>query len=63
MTEPARTATLENHVEDPADRAWKRDQFQELMDVATGEIGRVVSSEKEPAGAHQFYFWSADDAL
>src|SRR5680860_648443 len=47
----------------PADRVWRQDQFRDLLDVATGEIGRVVSSEKEPAGAHEFYFWAADDAL
>lgn len=49
--------------EAPAERVWRREQFHDLLDTATGEIGRVVSSEKEPAGAHQFYFWAADDAL
>jgi hypothetical protein len=43
--------------------AWMNDGFQELIDTRTGEIGRVVSSEKEPAGAHQFHFWAADGAL
>jgi hypothetical protein len=44
-------------------RVWRQDAFQNLIDIETGEIGRVVSSEKEPAGAHTFYFWAADDAL
>ena len=63
MNEYPPTATLDNHIDDPATRVWRDEQFQGLMDVATGEIGRVVSSEKEPAGAHQFFFWAADDAL
>jgi hypothetical protein len=42
---------------------WEHEQFADLLDTATGEIGRVVSSEKEPAGAHEFFFWSSDDAL
>lgn len=42
--------------------AWNQDVFQELIDRDTGSIGRVVSSEKEPAGSHEFYFWSADEA-
>ena len=44
-------------------RAWQWSQFNPLIDTMTGEIGRVVSSEKEPAGSHTFYFWAADDAL
>jgi len=48
---------------DPSLRAWQQEQFAPLLDTATGEIGRVVSSEREPAGAHEFYFWAADDAL
>ena len=44
-------------------RAWQWEQFEPLIDSVTGEIGRVVSSEKEPAGSHLFYFWAADDAL
>ena len=42
---------------------WDLEQFSYLVDHATGAIGRVVSSEKEPAGSHQFHFWGADDAL
>lgn len=49
--------------DDAPGRAWKLDQFADLIDTVTGEIGRVVSSEKEPAGAHEFFFWAADDAL
>jgi hypothetical protein len=55
--------TLANGYEDSPARAWRQDQFQGLLDTASGEIGRVVSSEKEPAGSHQYYFWAADDAL
>src|SRR5680860_362397 len=50
-------------VDERGARVWRREQFQDLLDSATGEIGRVVSSEKEPAGAHQYFFWAADDAL
>lgn len=46
-----------------ATRAWQWNQFRPLIDTVTGEIGRVVSSEKEPAGSHTFFFWAADDAL
>jgi uncharacterized protein len=42
---------------------WEHDHFSDLVDHQTGAIGRVVSSEREPAGSHQFYFWAADDAL
>jgi hypothetical protein len=42
---------------------WELERFSNLIDVATGEIGRVVSSEKEPSGAHEFFFWASDDAL
>ena len=44
-------------------RIWEHDRFRELVDLRTGAIGRVVSTEREPAGAHQFFFWAADDAL
>src|SRR3712207_5849067 len=36
--------------------------FADLIDQQTGAIGRVVGSEKEPAGAHQFCIWAADGA-
>ncbi|MGH2531892.1 MAG: hypothetical protein ACRDJW_06250 [Thermomicrobiales bacterium] len=39
------------------------ERFAGLIDAYTGPIGRVVGSEREPAGAHQFCFWAADGAL
>jgi hypothetical protein len=61
------TGVLAQHVnglsdEAPARRPWLRHDFREFIDLATGVIGRVVSSEKEPSGAHEFFFWAADDA-
>lgn len=38
-------------------------EFADLIDTRTGIIGRVVGSEREPAGAHVFHFWAADNAL
>jgi len=38
-------------------------RFDDLIDRVTGEIGRVVSSEKEPSGSHVFYFWADESAL
>lgn len=37
--------------------------FADLIDQTSGPIGRVVSSEREPAGSHTFAFWANDDAL
>ena len=37
--------------------------FSDLIDTATGPIGRVVGSEKEPAGSHRFAFWADREAL
>ncbi len=34
--------------------------FGDYLDTRVGAIGRVVSSEKEPSGAHQFCFWADD---
>ena len=34
--------------------------FEALIDTRTGPIGRVVTSEKNPAAAHEFSFWAAD---
>src|SRR3954469_9676491 len=31
--------------------------FARFFDVRTGAIGRVVASEREPAGSHLFYMW------
>lgn len=42
---------------------WEQDRFVDLVDHETGAVGRVVSSEREPAGSHQFYFWASDVAL
>src|SRR5215210_7848150 len=36
--------------------------FADLIDTITGPIGRVVGSEKEPAGSHRFAIWAADEA-
>ncbi|MDP9363670.1 MAG: hypothetical protein M3Q10_05500 [Chloroflexota bacterium] len=38
------------------------EHFADLVDHLTGPIGRVVGSEKEPAGAHAFCIWAADEA-
>ncbi len=38
-------------------------RFDPMIDRRTGEIGRVVSSEKEPSGSHVFYFWADEAAL
>jgi hypothetical protein len=42
---------------------WARELFAPFIDRHTGEIGRVVSSEREPSGSHVFYFWADDGAL
>ncbi len=47
----------------PGGPIWELDTFKNLVDHTTGAVGRVVSSEKEPAGSHEFHFWGADDAL
>ncbi|HEU0116338.1 MAG TPA: hypothetical protein VFQ80_16735 [Thermomicrobiales bacterium] len=39
------------------------ERFRDLIDHRTGPIGRVVGSEKEPAGSHAFSIWVTDDAL
>jgi hypothetical protein len=43
--------------------AWEQEHFSHLVDHETGAIGRVVSSEREPAGSHQFFFWASEEAL
>jgi uncharacterized protein len=51
----------------PASSAHDLTQLQEFfadyIDTATKAIGRVVGSEREPSGAHQFFFWASDDAV
>ncbi|MBX3071569.1 MAG: ATP-binding protein [Thermomicrobiales bacterium] len=37
--------------------------FASMIDQRHGVIGRVVSSEKEPAGSNVFYFWAGEDQL
>lgn len=37
--------------------------FSALIDERHGAIGRVVSSEKEPAGSNTFYFWASEEQL
>ena len=39
-----------------------QEKYAAFVDEATGVIGRVVGSEKEPSGSHVFAFWAADDA-
>src|SRR5918998_2187649 len=40
-----------------------RDVFARFIDERTGPIGRVVGSEREPAGSHVFAIWVSDDAI
>jgi hypothetical protein len=37
--------------------------FAAFIDERTGPIGRVVGSEREPAGSHVFAFWAAESAI
>ncbi len=39
------------------------DAFAGLIDRQTGPIGRVVGSEREPAGAHTFCIWASEAAI
>src|SRR5918995_4127813 len=43
--------------------ASPRDVFARFIDERTGPIGRVVGSEREPAGSHVFAIWVSDDAI
>ena len=38
------------------------DRFGSFVDQRAGAIGRVVGSEREPSGSHQFFFWASDSA-
>ncbi len=44
-------------------RASPREAFAHFIDERTGPIGRVVGSEREPAGSHVFAIWVSDDAI
>lgn len=46
-----------------SENIWELEAFTAFVDHHTGAIGRVVSSEKEPAGSHTFHFWGDDNAL
>jgi hypothetical protein len=47
----------------PADLQRLLAEFGGYIDQRVGPIGRVVGSEREPAGSHQFFFWASDNAL
>lgn len=47
----------------PQERPELLQRFASFVDEETGVIGRVVGSEREPAGSHVFYIWAADEAL
>ena len=36
--------------------------FGAFVDQRAGAIGRVVGSEREPSGSHEFFFWASDTA-
>ena len=38
------------------------DAFTHYFDLRTGAIGRVVGSEREPAGSHSFFIWASEEA-
>lgn len=40
-----------------------RERFANFIDERTGPIGRVVGSEREPAGSHLFAIWVSEDAV
>jgi hypothetical protein len=40
-----------------------RERFANFIDERTGPIGRVVGSEREPAGSHVFAIWVSEDAV
>lgn len=44
-------------------QASPRERFAGFIDERTGPIGRVVGSEREPAGSHLFAIWVSDDAV
>jgi hypothetical protein len=54
---------LEFETDTNRESIWQRERYRDLVDHETGAIGRVVSSEREPAGSHEFFFWASEDAL
>ena len=40
-----------------------RERFADFIDERTGPIGRVVGSEREPAGSHVFAIWVSEEAI
>ncbi len=40
-----------------------RDMFAGFIDAHTGPIGRVVGSEREPAGSHVFAIWVSENSI
>src|ERR687897_45520 len=59
-TEHADSASVGARV---APGASPREAFAHFIDERTGPIGRVVGSEREPAGSHVFAIWVADEAI
>ena len=58
------TLTLDERSTEETPQALARfERFIRYFDVKTGAIGRVVGSEKEPAGSHQFFIWATDGAV
>ena len=47
----------------PDARLSPRERFAGFIDGQTGPIGRVVGSEREPAGSHVFAIWVSEDAV
>jgi hypothetical protein len=47
----------------PESNESPREHFAHFIDELTGPIGRVVGSEREPAGSHVFAIWVSDDAV
>ena len=43
--------------------ASAREKFAAFIDERTGPLGRVVGSEREPAGSHLFAIWASENAI
>lgn len=50
------------HEPDSRGAASLQEEFAPFIDSLTGPIGRVVGSEREPAGSHVFAMWATDGA-